>query len=126
MKLQGSATAEGTERYRKRFEGKIPSGHFRQSQGLWLSSIGIGTYLGNHDAETDKLYHDAIVRAVESGCNVIDTAINYRCQRSERSIGTALKELSVSGIQSRRDRRSDERRFYSLRCRPAERHAELF
>ena len=98
MKLQGSATAEGTERYRKRFEGKIPSGHFRQSQGLWLSSIGIGTYLGNHDAETDKLYHDAIVRAVESGCNVIDTAINYRCQRSERSIGTALKELASRGF----------------------------
>ena len=98
MKLQGSATAEGTERYRKRFEGKIPSGHFRQSQGLWLSSIGIGTYLGNHDAETDKLYHDAIVRAVESGCNVIDTAINYRCQRSERSIGTALKELVSRGF----------------------------
>jgi aryl-alcohol dehydrogenase-like predicted oxidoreductase len=98
MKLQGSATAEGTERYRKRFEGKIPSGHFRQSQGLWLSSIGIGTYLGNHDAATDKLYHDAIVRAVESGCNVIDTAINYRCQRSERSIGTALKELASRGF----------------------------
>ena len=98
MKLHGSATAEGTERYRKRFEGKIPSGHFRQSQGLWLSSIGIGTYLGNHDAETDKLYHDAIVRAVESGCNVIDTAINYRCQRSERSIGTALKELVSRGF----------------------------
>ena len=72
MKIQGSATAEGTERYRKRFEGRIAPEHFRQSQGLWLSSIGIGTYLGNHDAETDKLYHDAIVRAVESGCNVID------------------------------------------------------
>lgn len=98
MKLQGSATAEGTDRYRKRFEGRIPPGHFRQSQGLWLSSIGIGTYLGNHDAETDKLYHDAIVRAVESGCNVIDTAINYRCQRSERSIGTALKELASRGF----------------------------
>jgi aryl-alcohol dehydrogenase-like predicted oxidoreductase len=98
MKLQGSATAEGTERYRKRFEGKIPAGHFRQSQGLWLSSIGIGTYLGNHDAETDELYHDAIVRAVESGCNVIDTAINYRCQRSERSIGAALKELASRGF----------------------------
>jgi aryl-alcohol dehydrogenase-like predicted oxidoreductase len=98
MKLQGSATPEGTERYRKRFDGKIPSGHFRQSQGLWLSSIGIGTYLGNHDAETDKLYHEAIVRAVESGCNVIDTAINYRCQRSERSIGTALKELASRGF----------------------------
>lgn len=98
MKLQGSATAEGTERYRQRFEGKIPPGHFRQSQGLWLSSIGIGTYLGNHDTETDKLYHDAVVRAVESGCNVIDTAINYRCQRSERSIGTALRELASRGF----------------------------
>jgi aryl-alcohol dehydrogenase-like predicted oxidoreductase len=98
MKLHGSATAEGTDRYRKRFEGRIPPGHFRHSQGLWLSSIGFGTYLGNHDAETDRLYHDAIVRAVESGCNVIDTAINYRCQRSERSIGTALKELGSRGF----------------------------
>ena len=98
MKLQGSAMAEGTDRYRKRFAGRIPSGHFRQSQGLWLSSIGIGTYLGNHDAETDKLYHDAIIHSVESGSNVIDTAINYRCQRSERSIGTALKELASRGF----------------------------
>jgi aryl-alcohol dehydrogenase-like predicted oxidoreductase len=31
------------------------------------------------------------------GCNVIDTAINYRCQRSERAIGAALKELAVRG-----------------------------
>jgi aryl-alcohol dehydrogenase-like predicted oxidoreductase len=62
-----------------------------------MSSIGIGTYLGNHDAETDRLYHDAIVRVVESGCNVIDSAINYRLQRSERSIGTALKELANKG-----------------------------
>ena len=70
MKLPGSATKEGTDRYRNRFEGKIPSGHFHQSQGLWLSSIGIGTYLGNHDAETDRLYHAAVIRAVESGCMV--------------------------------------------------------
>ncbi len=99
MKLPGSATKEGTDRYRNRFEGKIPSGHFHQSQGLWLSSIGIGTYLGNHDAETDRLYHAAVVRAVESGCNVIDSAINYRFQRSERSIGTALKELATKGFE---------------------------
>jgi aryl-alcohol dehydrogenase-like predicted oxidoreductase len=98
MKLPGWATEAGTARYRKRFEGKIPPEHFHHAQGLWLSSIGIGTYLGNHDVETDQLYHDAIVRAVESGCNVIDTAINYRCQRSERSIGTALKELASRGF----------------------------
>jgi aryl-alcohol dehydrogenase-like predicted oxidoreductase len=98
MKLEGSATEAATERYRKRFGPGISPEHFRHSQGLWLSSIGIGTYLGNHDAESDQLYHDAIVRAVESGCNVIDAAINYRCQRSERSIGTALRELASKGF----------------------------
>ncbi len=35
--------------------------------------------------------------AVESGFNVVDTAINYRLQRSERSIGAALKELARRG-----------------------------
>src|SRR5438309_10981011 len=99
MKLPGSATKDGTERYRNRFAGKIPSGHFHQSQGLWLSSIGLGTYLGNHDAETDRLYHDAVVRAGESGCNVIDRAINYRFQRSQLSIGTALTELAPKGFE---------------------------
>ncbi len=65
MKLPGYATTEGTERYRKRFEGRVAPEHFRQSQSLWMSSIGIGTYLGNYDPETDRLYHDAIVRAVD-------------------------------------------------------------
>lgn len=59
-----------------------------------LSSIGIGTYLGNADETTDANYTDAIVRAVQLGVNVIDTAANYRFQRSERSIGAALKILA--------------------------------
>jgi aryl-alcohol dehydrogenase-like predicted oxidoreductase len=91
------ATPEGTERYRKRFAGILAPEHFRALQGLWVSSIGAGTYLGNYDEATDAQYHQAVVGAVESGCNVIDTAINYRCQRSERSIGTALKELAQKG-----------------------------
>ena len=97
MRLPGSATPEGTGRYRKRFDGRIPLEHFRQGQSLWMSSIGIGTYLGNYDDATDQAYHQALVRAVETGCNVIDSAINYRLQRSERSIGTALKELATKG-----------------------------
>ena len=97
MKLPGSATVEGTTRYRDRFAGKIPLEHFREVQGLWMSSIGLGTYLGNYDDATDQQYHRAVVRAVESGCNVIDSAINYRLQRSERAIGTALKELLTKG-----------------------------
>jgi aryl-alcohol dehydrogenase-like predicted oxidoreductase len=62
--------------------------------GLALSSIGIGTYLGGADEVTDQSYTRAIVRAVQLGVNVIDTAANYRFQRSERSIGEALKILA--------------------------------
>lgn len=98
MKLTGSATPAGTERYRSRFAGKIPAEHFRQAQDLWMSSIGIGTYLGNYDAETDEVYRRAIARSVESGSNVIDTAINYRLQRSERSVGAALEDLAARGF----------------------------
>jgi aryl-alcohol dehydrogenase-like predicted oxidoreductase len=95
MKIPGAATIDGTERYRKRFNDRVAPEHFRHAQELWLSSIGIGTYLGNYDDATDQEYHQAIVHAVESGCNVIDSAINYRLQRSERAIGTALKELAT-------------------------------
>jgi len=98
MKLTGSANSAGTDRYRYRFADKIPLDHYRQSQGLWMSSIGLGTYLGNYDADTDEQYRRAVIRAVESGCNVIDTAINYRLQRSERTVGAALQDLSDRGF----------------------------
>jgi len=94
------ATPEGTQRYRDRFPDR--PGHFRQQHGWWLSSIGLGTYLGDADAEADARYVAAVQRAVEGGINVIDTAINYRFQRSERSVGRALKALLESG-RARRD-----------------------
>jgi len=94
------ATTEGTIRYTERFAGKSAQGHFRGQQHLVLSSIGIGTYLGNADEETDTNYTNAVVRAVQLGANVIDSAANYRFQRSERSIGEALKILANEhGIQ---------------------------
>lgn len=88
------ATAEGTERYSNRFAGRAAKNHFRQQHRLTLSSIGIGTYLGDADAATDLKYTGAVVRAVQLGINVIDSAANYRFQRSERSIGQALKTLA--------------------------------
>lgn len=91
------ATSEGTERFAAKF-ADAANGHFRLAQGLTLSSIGIGTYLGNWDAETDKNYTEAVAKFVESGGNVIDTAANYRFQRSERSIGAALKNLGEKGF----------------------------
>lgn len=101
--LPGSnfATPEGTERFKKRFENRWAPGHYRHQQGLWLSSIGLGTYLGNDDEACDRAYTAAIVRAVELGANVLDTAINYRFQRSERSMGAALNHLFASKRASR-------------------------
>jgi aryl-alcohol dehydrogenase-like predicted oxidoreductase len=101
--IEGYATAEGTARYRDRATravAVVPE-HFRNEQDLWLSSVGVGTYLGQWDEETDRAYSDAITRAVELGANVIDTAVNYRFQRSERSVGAALKKLIADGAAAR-------------------------
>ncbi len=97
MNQTAKATTEGTVRYRNRFQGKLADDHFRQSQGLWLSSIGLGSYLGNADERTDEAYRSAVKRAAELGCNVFDTAANYRFQRSERSFGQAFSELFADG-----------------------------
>jgi aryl-alcohol dehydrogenase-like predicted oxidoreductase len=91
------ATTDGTKKYAARFALRAAKGHFREQHGLLLSSLGAGTYLGEADARTDQAYTEAIVAAVESGANVIDSAINYRFQRSERSVRAALEELSRRG-----------------------------
>jgi aryl-alcohol dehydrogenase-like predicted oxidoreductase len=94
MSPSSSSTLEATARYRDRFKDRAAENHFRNEQNLWLSSIGIGTYLGDADDATDARYAEAVVRAVELGANVIDTSANYRFQRSERSIGKALGALA--------------------------------
>src|SRR6266481_2828076 len=96
--MSTSATKGGTTRYAQRFAGRAAEGHFRESRELVLSSLGIGTYLGKPDAKTDAGYTAAVVAAAEGGINVIDAAINYRFQRSERSIGAAIKQLAAKGI----------------------------
>lgn len=91
------ATPEGTNQYQRRFTGVVHPSHFRRLGDLSLSSVGLGTYLGGSDETTDRLYQQAISLAIDLGCNVIDTAINYRCQRSERVIGRTLGELIRQG-----------------------------
>ncbi|MGA8144766.1 MAG: aldo/keto reductase [Candidatus Acidiferrales bacterium] len=98
-RIAGLATAQGTLRYAARFQGRSAPGHFREVPGgMVLSSIGIGTYLGEPDEATDRAYTSAVVAAVEGGVNLIDSAINYRFQRSERSVGAALRELATKGF----------------------------
>ena len=106
--IPGFATSEGTARYRDRFPKLREAGHFRRPEGvpgvgeLWFPSIGLGTYLGEPTAQVDAQYQQAITAALRSGINLLDTAINYRHQRSERNIGAALAELIASG-ELRRD-----------------------
>ena len=101
-RLIGWATAEGTARYAARFAARVTPGHFRGLGGeLTVASVGLGTYLGPEDGATDVLYQDAVARALELGLNVLDTAVNYRHQRSERAIRTALAAAVDRGLVKR-------------------------
>ena len=62
--------------------------------GIKISSIGYGSYMGEPDDWTDYLMYDAIKQSVLSGgVNHIDTAPNYRYMKSERVIGKILTTL---------------------------------
>lgn len=89
--LPGRATAAATAEYARRLRHLARPEHFREAHGLKVSSIGIGTFLGAATRDADASYRSAIVRAIELGCNLIDTAISYRHQRSERCVGAALR-----------------------------------
>ncbi len=99
--LKGRATAAGTGAYASRFAA-LP-GNFRPMIGLSVSSIGIGTYLGEPDEETDRQYEAAIAAAVSGGINLIDTAVNYRFQRSERTIGRVIAAMVERGAIRREE-----------------------
>jgi aryl-alcohol dehydrogenase-like predicted oxidoreductase len=94
--ISGFATPEGTANFAKR-QLKVSKNHFKNFSCLTLSSMGVGTYLGNQDDLTDSLVREAIKISVVSGINVIDTAINYRAQKAERAVGKAISELIESG-----------------------------
>ena len=89
------ATRDATWAYRNRFYESFARTYFRRFADGLVSSIGIGTYLGDPTDAVDEHYHDAVVEALEHGVNVIDTAINYRCQRSERVVSRALADAEV-------------------------------
>ena len=101
--VEGFATSEGTKNYTEYAisQGR-PISHFKSFDSLHLSSIGMGTYLGQPSEEDDQAVENAVFESVKSGAvNVIDTAINYRAMRSEKSIGRALLRLVKDRIISR-------------------------
>jgi len=102
--IPGRATPDGTARFQYAIQAAYPtaaealSQTYRQTpDDLTLSSLGLGTYLGKPDDSTDTQYRAALTRAVSMGCNVVDTSVNYRFQRSERAIGSWLKQALAAG-----------------------------
>jgi aryl-alcohol dehydrogenase-like predicted oxidoreductase len=101
--IKGFATSEGTKKFR---DNAIKKGksylHFKEFDDLILSSIGIGTYLGDLSKEHDKDIENALYESVKSGAiNVIDSSINYRAMKSEKSVGRSITKLVHDGIISR-------------------------
>src|SRR6187200_2590594 len=101
--IRGFATPEGTWKFKENaIKNGIAGSHFRSFDNLNLSSLGMGTYLGQITAEDDRDLENAIYESVKSGAmNVIDTAINYRSMKSEKNIGKAIKRLIDDKIISR-------------------------
>ena len=89
------ATRAATRAYRDRFHEAFARTYFRRFADCLVSSVGVGTYLGDATDAADERYHEAVVDALESGVNVVDTAINYRHQRSERVVGRAIGDADA-------------------------------
>jgi aryl-alcohol dehydrogenase-like predicted oxidoreductase len=102
--VDGRATPEGTRRFRKRFAKTQPDRFYRPiANGPVVSSLGLGTYLGECDDNEDARYTTTVSAALQKGVNLLDTAINYRCQRSERAIGEALRDTILGGSVKREE-----------------------
>ena len=89
------ATRSATWAYRDRFHERFARTYFRRFGDHLVSSVGVGTYLGDATDAADERYHEAVVEALDSGVNVVDTAVNYRHQRSERVVGRAVEAADV-------------------------------
>ena len=96
------ATTAGTRRFAKRSPAHTDDFRRQIPRKLVVSALGIGSYLGDCTDDEDERYRLSVHEALRSGVNVVDTASNYRCQRSERAVGHAVVEAIASG-EVRRD-----------------------
>lgn len=84
------------------FPHAVAHDFFRDIAGLHLSTLGLGTYRGAPDDATDLLYEHSALLALRSGINVLDTALHYREQRSERALRATLRTL-INANELQRD-----------------------
>ena len=63
--------------------------------------LGFGSYLGDCTGADDDRVASTAHGALTAGVNLLDTAINYRCQRRERALGEALARAVRNGDVAR-------------------------
>ncbi|CAE6774494.1 aldo/keto reductase [Nitrospira defluvii] len=101
----GHATAQGTATYAARHihaasgPGSLAHGFGPfGATGLTVSRLGFGTYrVGLREAEQ----REALIKAIRSGCNLIDTSTNYMDGESEQLVGSVLQGLIRAGDLAR-------------------------
>ncbi len=98
--LSGHATTEGTAAYASRIMARDGEGGLTHAftslgtTGLTSTRVGFGTYrVDTNNAE----HRDALKKALQTSCNLIDTSTNYMDGDSERLVGSVLAELTASG-----------------------------
>lgn len=91
--ISGFATEAGSKLFSAKF-GKTTCSFYNTVEGIRISNLGLGTHGGGANKKTDHEYFLAVCSAVSQGVNLVDTSINYRSQRSEITIGNALRLLS--------------------------------
>jgi aryl-alcohol dehydrogenase-like predicted oxidoreductase len=102
--LAGRATAKGTARHAERFAKRRGEEFHRVvDRTLRISTLGLGTYLGECSDSDDARYEAVARAALERGISFLDSAINYRCQRSERALGRAVRAAISSGVVMREE-----------------------
>ncbi len=105
--LPGHATPQGTGTYVANILASArtgrPSSHGYTTLGstsLTTSRIGFGGYrisLGVDD------HRNALEKALQEGCNLIDTSTNYADGQSERLVGAVIKDLIAKRFMTREE-----------------------
>eukprot|EP00877_Chromochloris_zofingiensis_P007465 jgi/Chrzof1/2972/Cz12g06160.t1 len=107
-RYKGYASPSGTWTYAGYLQHHVAHNHYKElyyqpegkeEETILLSSLGMGTYLGEADDLTDEQTLCALLFTITHGWNVIDTASNYRNGRAESTVGKALS-LLLAGIHA--------------------------
>ena len=98
--IPGHATPEATRAYARRHGERLPAEHFSEfnKTRIRLSSLGVGTFPGGADPQTDEAVGRIAADALRAGVNVVDTAAHYRYGRALAAVGAGVRSAVLDGV----------------------------